>query len=425
MSAPASETEPRLNNAYCLAAFLIGLLRTTTTQGIGAMPVGELVLLLLGLHAVLVMVSTRRLPAPVPAPRLMILIALSQGVALASYVVSDLWRESAAIDMLRGWLRMVFVLIDLATMALVLGASWRTFVWLQIGSGVSFAQMLIVPPLFNDYWKFGFGYPISVLVVLLAPRVLGFWGTVLGAAGLGVLHLRMDFRSMAAECFAVGAMMALRILPRMARQAILMAGALAGIAAAPMVIERMLACTGSARADRSNDERAAMLQAAWEGFASSPLIGQGSWFSKSNVWENFHRIYAERQRIAGDGLAFREEDVKNAAIHSQILVSLAEGGVFGAAFFAVYGLLIVWALWFALTEASWHWTLPARIFCLEVGFFNLLMSPFSGPIRIEIATTAILTALFWCEGRRQDRPARTSLLAARARTLPLVPLVRG
>lgn len=388
--------------AYCLAAFAIGLLRTTTIQFVGAMPVGEFLLILVCLHAALALASTGRLPAQAPAPRMLLLFGLSQAIALASYVITDLWRESAGVDMLRGWLRMIFVLVDLGGMALILGATGRAFVWLQIGAGLSFAQLLIAPPLFGDYWKFGFAYPITVLVLLLAPRLLGAWGTALGAAALGVLHFQMDYRSMGAHCVVIAAMVFLRALPKMARQSILVLGAAACIAASPMICEKMFASSGSGRADRSNVERSAMLQAAWEGFISSPIIGQGSWFSKSQVMENFLAIRAEKARDAG-GMGFGDEDVKSAAIHSQILVSLAEGGIFGATFFILYGILIGWGLWFALTEASWHWTLPARLLVLEASFFNLFMAPFSGPIRIEIATTVVLIALFWRE--RADRLA--------------------
>ena len=148
------------------------------------------------------------------------------------------------------------------------------------------------------------------------------------------------------------------------------------------------------RATRSNVERSAMLQAAWEGFTKSPLVGQGSWFSNSNVMDEFLAIRMQNARIAGVG-GFAEDDAEGMAIHSQILVALAEGGLFGAAFFFAYGALLLWGLWFCLTDAPWDWTLPIGLFVLLVAFWNLLMSPFSGTHRVEIAMAVGLLLILW------------------------------
>jgi len=86
-------------------------------------------------------------------------------------------------------------------------------------------------------------------------------------------------------------------------------------------------------------------------------------------------------------------------------VTLAEGGIFGGTFFFVYGLGIVWALWFALSSAAWRWTLPSRIFILITSFWDLWMSPFSGPVHINIALTVLLIVMLWRE-RNQLRAMR-------------------
>jgi hypothetical protein len=393
---------PAIERPYCLAAFLIGLFSTATVNLVGAMPLGELVLMVVCLHAMIVVALTKRLPSPIPAYRLLYVFIGFQAVALFSYVISDLWRESSNVDMIRGWLRMIFVIIDMATLGLVLGVSGRAFVWLQVGTALSFMQMICVPPLFNDYWKFGFGFPVTSLVVLLAPRIAGLWGASLGLVALGVLNFFMDYRSLGAECIAIAAVLLLRLLPKTARKTILIITAIVCLGVLPLVVSKVFGMSGSGRANRSNVERSAMIQAAWEGFTNSPVIGQGSWFSKSDVMSNFLRIRAEKEEAAGGGMGFAEDDETPMAIHSQILVSVAEGGVFGGIFFFMFGAYILWAMWFAITEAPWHWTLPSRFFILVSGFVNLWMSPFSGPARIGIATTVLIIALFWrerCLGR--------------------------
>jgi hypothetical protein len=395
--------------AYGCAAFLIGLVRSWTIQLVGAMPVGELILLAVVGHAILWMALTSRLPAPLPAPRLLAVLAFCQGLALISYIVTDLWRESAPVDMIRGWLRMIFVLIDLGGLALLLGATERTFAFLQLGASFSFLQLLITPPTFGEYWKFGFAYPVTTFALLLAPRFLGYWAALLSCLALGVLNAFMDFRSLGAICLGIGGLLAIRALPRTARKALMIVGALGVLALSPWFFQKMFADTDG-RANRSNVERLAMLAAAWEGFAESPLIGQGSWFSKSDLMDNFLLIRSDKAHAAGGGMQFKDDDFEGVSIHSQLLVTLAEGGIFGGLFFFAYGFGIVWAMWFALGDAAWHWTLPSRVFILATSFWDLWMSPFSGPVRVNIALTAILIALFW----RQRIQRRGALSLSRA-----------
>ena len=394
---------------YCCAAFLIGLVRSWTIQLVGAMPVGELILLAVVGHAILWMALTSRLLAPLPAPRLLAVFAFCQGLALISYIVTDLWRESAPVDMIRGWLRMIFVLIDLGGLALLLGATERTFAFLQLGASFSFLQLLITPPTFGEYWKFGFAYPVTTFVLLLAPRFLGYWAAPLSCLALGVLNALMDFRSLGAICIGIGGLLAIRALPRTARKALMIVGALGVLALSPWIFQKMFADTDG-RANRSNVERLAMLAAALEGFTESPLLGQGSWFSKSDLMDNFLLIRSDKAHAAGGGMQFKDDDFEGISIHSQLLVTLAEGGIFGGLFFFAYGIGIVWAMWFALGDAAWHWTLPSRVFILATSFWDLWMSPFSGPVRVNIALTAILIALFW----RQRIQLRSALPLSRA-----------
>ena len=155
-----------------------------------------------------------------------------------------------------------------------------------------------------------------------------------------------------------------------------------------------------------------MLQAAWEGFLASPLIGNGSWFSKSNVWDNFLMIRSQKERESGRGLGFGAADFEGAAIHSQILTALAEGGILGSTFFVLYAVLIILGLWFLLTDASWHWLMPMRLSILISSLYALLMSPFSGIARLDISLGVVLTLVLLAE--------RRAYLSIRSREAPTV-----
>jgi O-antigen ligase len=258
-------------------------------------------------------------------------------------------------------------------------------------------MVFLVPPLFGDYWKFTFGFPVTVLVVMAIPyffRRAGTLASIVALGALGGLHMFMGFRNAGGSCFVVGALLMLRYLPLRPRQALMLAGFVAILIASPRMVAHTFT-SKSARANRSNIERAAMLQAAWEGFARSPLIGQGSWFSKSNVTDIFMDIRRENSMENAGSIGFDDVDV--VTIHSQILMSLAEGGLFGGAFFFFYGLGLLWAIWYTLGEAPWSWLLPMRLFLFVANFWDILMSPFSGPARLNIALVTVLIAVCWEE----------------------------
>ncbi|HEY5812124.1 MAG TPA: hypothetical protein VIT23_05685, partial [Terrimicrobiaceae bacterium] len=141
----------------------------------------------------------------------------------------------------------------------------------------------------------------------------------------------------------------------------------------------------------------AMIQAAWEGFLTSPLIGNGSWFSKSDVWDNFLMIRSEKEAAAGRGLGFDIRDLEGAAIHSQILTALAEGGILGGTFFFLYTILILCAFWYLLTDATWHWLMPIRLSILISSLCGIFMNPFSGTARLDISVAVALSLVLLAE----------------------------
>lgn len=378
---------------YLATAFAMGVLNQFSIRMVGLMPVNELLLCAVLAHAALWLIMVHRSPAPLPAPGMLMVLLICQVVAFVAYIVSDLWRESYPGDMVRGWSRMLFLAIDIGAFSLLFGASNRAFAAMQIGMVFSFSDALVHGPLFGDYWKFGFAFPVTVFVLLAAPRWLGYWGALGGCIALAVVHIVMDFRSLAGICLCLCAMLSLRLLSPVARKWTVIVGAGFILCGLPWGVHRAFNDSGE-RATRSNVERSAMLQAAWEGFAKSPLIGNGSWFSNSDVMDQFLVIRTQNARVAGVG-GFAEDEAGDMAIHSQILVALAEGGLFGASFFFAYGAFLLWGIWFCLTDIPWDWVLPVRIFVLLTAFWNLLMSPFSGTHRVEIAMAVGLLLILW------------------------------
>lgn len=393
---------PRTVRLYLAVAFLLGVLRTSSIWLVGALPVGEILLMGIVAHAGFWVLLTRRLPAHFPSFRLLMVFLTCQSIAWCAYIVSDLWWQSTMNDMIRGWLRMGFLLMDIWTLALMFGVSPHTFLAIQIGTCFSWVQAFVERPLFGDYWKFGFGYPATIAAILAGSRFFGWQGGCAALLIMGVVHSLMDYRSLGASGVLVCALLSLRMLKPSTRKAVLIGGAITALTVFP-ILSAKLGQQTEGRSNRSNIERLSMLQAAWEGFTNHPFIGNGSWFSKSDVVENFLLIRAERALLTGGAAGFNNEDAGGLAIHSQILVGLAEGGIFGAAFFVVYGIGILWALWYCLTDAPWHWLIPISVFVLLTSFFDLLMSPFSGWVRINIATVAALILSLAAQAKSRSR----------------------
>ncbi|HEX8297278.1 MAG TPA: hypothetical protein VF593_13325 [Chthoniobacteraceae bacterium] len=384
-----------LGTACGITAFLIGMLGTFTVRVVGEMPVSELLLLAFAGMSVLWIALTGRSPAPIPAPRLLAIFMLAEFIALLGYVLSDFYRGSATADMLRGWSRMAFLALDLCCFAVLFGSGWKAFVLVQIGCVCAVVGPLINGPLFGDYWKFCFAAPVTILVALLVPRVFGYWTSVVAFFGLAALHHVMDFRSLSMMSAAAGLLLLVRAFPPLSRRIVLIGGIILGVALVPILHQKVVS-QASVRGNRSNVERSAMVEAAWEGFTESPLIGHGSWFSRTDIFTRFKQIRSINATLL-QAPGFDERDDKLMAIHSQILVSLAEGGIFGAAFFLIYGVMILWALWFVTIRRSWSPLTPLFLLTLLVAFWNFWMSPFSGVHRVEIAQAAALILCLWAE----------------------------
>jgi hypothetical protein len=356
-------------------------------------------------HFVVTFALTRVLPASIPSPRTLILLLICQLLALLSYIVSDLWHQSLPIDMIRGWLRMIFLLVDTFVLALLFGAGIRPFVLLLVGLSFSSLLTFLEGPLFGDYWKFCFGYPLTIVILLSVPRLLGFSATVAASLALGVLHLLMQYRSLGIVCLLLAGLLLSRSLPPLFRKYLCIMCIPIAFVGLPWTLNVLLADTEGS-ANRSNVERSAMLTAAWEGFLASPWVGNGSWFSKSDVWDNFLLIRSQKEVETGGKLGFDPRDFEGKAIHSQILTALAEGGLLGGTFFLAYTVLIILGFWFLLTEASWHWLMPIRLSILISSFCAVFMSPFSGTSRLEIGMAAALVVVLLDE--RKALPLRSA-----------------
>lgn len=378
-------------SASAWASFWAGFLTLFTISIVGELPIGELVLFAAAGWAVLCAVLNGAWPGSLFRRRWLAVLLAAQLVALVAYIASDLYRHSSPHDMARGWSRMIFLGVDVVAIAYLFGC-WRGNLIVFV-AGQALGQVtsaLAIGPMFGDMWKFGVGAPLSYLIFLVAP-LGGALATFLAAAGIGAAHFLLDYRSFGALCIAAGAFTLLQKTRPAFRLWLAPIALAATIAAVFWVYDRTQART---RTTRSDIERAAMVQAAVEAIESSPVVGHGSWFSNSDVYDNFMRIRLQLAREAHvGGFADPNRETDAMALHSQILVAVAEGGIFGGAFFLVFGAGLLTALLRTIILEPWHRRGPLHVLLLLSALWNLLFSPFSGAHRVYIAMACGLILL--------------------------------
>jgi len=376
-------------------ALFAGVLTPFTVSLGGEMPLGELVLFSAAAWALLIVALSHLWPGPLWRDPVFLGFMLCQALALSAYVVSDVWRGSDPHDFIRGWARMVFLAVDLAAVAYLVGCSALNFVVLLVGVQLGeVVKVLLQGALFGDVWKFGYALPVTVGALLLAGR-FGLVASGCAAAALGVLHFSLDFRSLGMLCLLVAALVGVQAFPRATRAWIAPAGLACGLALGVLVYAHTRSDREGRRSTRSDVERAAMVVAALEAFRESPFVGHGSWFSRTDVMDNFMVLREEGAKLAGVGgfAGANEIEEESVALHSQLLVTLAEGGLFGAAFFIPYALGLVWALHDQVVVRAWTPFSALRHFVLSLALFHVFLSPFSGAHRVGIALAAVLVAL--------------------------------
>ncbi len=398
-------------SASAWASFGAAALTLFTVSFVGEMPVGEFILMAAAGWALFCIALNRVWPGELMRHRFLGVLLAAQAIAFGAYIFSDLYRQSFPVDMARGWSRMVFLAIDIVAIAYLFGRDRRNWVVFVLGlcAGET-ASVLILGPMFGDLWKFGLATPVTYLTFLIAP-LAGPWVAAAAAAAIGVVNFALDYRSLGGICLAAAVLTLLQIAPRRLRLRLAPIAAAAAVGATLFTYQQTQ--SGGERTTRSDIERSAMITAATEAFEQSPLIGHGSWFSNTRVYDDFMEIrHVEAREARVGGFADANTDPGAIALHSQILVTLAEGGLFGGAFFVVYGLGLFKSLYDLIFVGRWHRLAPIIVLLLLVALWNLFFSPFSGAHRVYIAAACGLMLMM--RQRREDPARKPSALVVPA-----------
>lgn len=339
--------------------FLIPALQFVQIKLVGVLSGSDLTLLLLFLA--LSVQGKLRITVPL-AKKLLIFCSLW----LLSQIVTDFVRHTAFGDFARGWSNIGFTLVNFSVIFTLVYGRPRRIVLYGWGLVVGSLLTYFINP--SDYaikypWKFGFSFPVSLAVLLIASRkdVRGNWPVLLTVA-VGMLNVFLGSRSAGAICIASGVY--LQVIRFLRRRGIvnyhLTLGKLVVI-----VIMTLIAGTGiyvtyiyAASTGVLGEEalqkyelqssgkygillggRSELLAAA-PAIIDSPILGHGSW-AKNPAY-----ILAERQALAvmgyQDTAALAPEELEEGIIptHSYVLGAWVDGGILGAIFWVwVWGLI--------------------------------------------------------------------------------------
>ncbi len=395
-----------------LLAFLCGVFQPLTLTLVGEVYAVELLLPIAALGAVFA-----RTGNAVFRERMLWLLLLALGVTLAGYVMSDFIRDTRPEQYLRGWGRILLLVTDFVALCTLFCQDRRNLWWFALGMGVGgilHLRLILHTPI--SIWKFGYAEPMLLFAAatgyFLPVRLAAAW---LGA--LGVVSMWFDFRSFGAICFLLAAYIWLRARrphqPLTGSAKILkvvVAGGVAGV-----LVLGTLAITeseySSLRRAQSNAGRTAAIETGLFAIAQSPLIGYGSWTENRELASTYLKRYLEKRGMHDPNM----DSGKFFSPHSQILQSWVEGGVLGAAFFLVLGYWLLRSTRWLVFGRPMDMLTTLLLYLYVSCFWNMFMSPFTAPHRIQIALGAAIVVLLAAELREgRLRPG-----GARNRTDPL------
>ncbi len=319
-------------------------------------------------------------------------------VTFTGYLLSDLYRNNAPTDFLRGWARLFFLGVDLLVVAMLVSARRSNFWLLAIGYGFGGAALLLAQGLPLVQWKLGYGEPVTLGCIAMSCLIKQVHYRGLALLGLGMLNVLWDYRSLAAFCVVAALIGWLNHWSQGGRAKMVRGVVLVTVLAALVGIG-YYASQGSF-AERRQASNTIRLSSAMVGFSAvleSPLIGYGSWGRDTR----FAKLYADvqfRMNKTQENPLYDFDLIRLATIpaHSQILEAWIEGGLLGVVFMLCYFVLLLRGLRAVISIRAPPTTISLLGFFMIWGLWALFMSPFKGLTRMDTAM-ACLSAILACQ----------------------------
>jgi hypothetical protein len=368
---------------FCLLAPLLQFVRI---QFVGVLQATDLVLLA-ALPIAVIRHSGRLRQKPVPT-------ILTLGIFwLGSQMATDFVRHSAPEDYLRGWSKIVLILVSFTVLWTVVCVSRRRFILYGIGAAIGMVLTLYIQPtdqMLESPWKFGLSGPITTLVVIGVALCAKhrYTGIVIPMTVLAVIHAFGNTRGLAMMCFvttiySLFQMSAIKNEGLLdGRRFVLLAGLVAVGMWGFMALYSHYALQGvfgeyaRQKLEAQSGEGGLLLGGRSEILASgqaildSPLLGHGSWARDPT----YAAILAANRRELGykSFEGGKLDDLIPA--HSHIFGAWVDGGALGAVFWLF---VLVYAIRSLMKVSGWEPLLPLFAFAGFSLVWDILFSPIS------------------------------------------------
>ena len=331
-------------------------------------------------------------------------------------VITDLYRNTPPIDLLRGWSNIAFTVIDLVAILMLFSGQQRRVI--IFAAGIAIGEALAYwfnpsPYAGIDPWKFGVAIPITLAIVLLSCHNAVFQNRFLPAVLLlmaGVLNFAFGFRSLGGVCLIASFYLTAQAFSRgsgslKVTPARLAAFCAIGISFAALLItayshaarEGFLGTPAAQKYTQESSGRFGVLLGGRPEFfvssraiADSPLIGHGSWAKDPKYTNELMSVLYQNgyQPDAGFRYAIQHSGYL-IPTHSFLFQSWVEAGLLGAVF---------WLLVLALTVTTLIGTFrerqllsPLLAFLSVFLIWNVFFSPYGADGRIvAMFTVAVL-----------------------------------
>ena len=325
---------------------------------------------------------------------------------LVAQIISDLIRQTPAVDYQRGWAKIAILGLNLSMLVYISRQQLKTLIWYFWGSALGTLFLVVV--LNGDIigsWKFILGPSISILASLLLYQV-NINKVYKGALyiTLGILHVFLNCRSLGAITILSGFIFLLpeKYTSRVSVNQLFDAKYIGSIALMILTIyfSYTYSVTHGYLGDEAKDKheqqtsngKNVILGARSEiasslmAISESPIIGHGSWAKDKELVHVFLEYYGVEEDSYG-----AQEMLTLGLIptHSHLFGAWVEAGLFGFIFWAVmfrYAFL-------ALLSYIRLKVIPYRLtymFVLTIFLWDLLFSPFDTERRMSNAAILVL-----------------------------------
>jgi hypothetical protein len=363
--------------------------------------------ILLGLFPFLLLKRRRILCAELP--KTLIVLGL---LWLASQIVTDIIRSTPFEDFSRGWSNIGFFLIEFLTIYLLINKSERRLILFAIGMVIGqFLQYLITPNIFaagGEFWKFGIGYAVTLLLVLGTQlRLVRRWNYLTEATlfAAAILNFLMGTRSLGGICFFVGLYLLLRrrtkknqlITTRVSNKKLFVT-ALMLLISGMVVLQLYGLAAGSGVLGEGNQQKyesqaggefGLLIGARQELLVSSlaiidsPIIGHGSWSKDPSYASLLPELLSRYGYDETQPIVLADELSDLIPTHSFLFGAWVNSGLLGAVFW-------FWIMMFCgkLLLVMYKTKSPLTPVVAFVGFnmlWNILFSPFGAETRFYTA----------------------------------------